>query len=215
MIATDGYPWLAAALVAVVVFLALGYWPLALLAFLLGAFFLNFFRDPERTPATADPLDAISPADGLVLRVADVSGEDRPAECADLPVYVAVFMNVFDVHVNRSPADGRIAAVVPSGGLKLAADDRRARLENERVLIRLETAAGPLAFVQIAGLVARRIVFRRAAGDQVGRGERVGLIKFGSRVDLYFPKGTEIRVREGERIRAGETIVARMTGPPA
>lgn len=215
MIASDGYPWIGGAAGVALLAGLFGVPAIALLALLALAFFLNFFRDPDRVPATADPRDLVSPADGVVVAAGDLPEAERFDECADLPVFVSIFMNVFDVHVNRAPTDGTLTRVVPRGGLKLAADDSRARLENERVLVRMDTAAGPLAFAQVAGLVARRIVFRRREGDRVTRGERVGLIKFGSRVDLYFPAGTEVKVQVGQRTRAGETIVARLVGGEA
>ncbi len=207
MIAPDGYPYLAFAGAATVA-AAFLYWPLALVVFALFLFLVNFFRDPERNPASDDPRDVISPADGVVIRSGETGAEDRPPACADLPVYLSIFMNVLDVHVNRSPLDGTIVVAEHRGGLKLAADHERARLENERNLVRLDTAYGPIVFVQVAGLLARRIVFRRKVGDAVGRGERVGMIKFGSRVDLYFPAGTKLLVAPGDRCFAGRSAIA-------
>jgi len=210
MIAKDGIPYLGVALVVTAALAAAGLFVLAGLAFLGFVFLTNFFRDPERIPDSADPLDVISPADGVVIRVGEIPAGERLPECADLPVGISIFMNVFDVHVNRSPADGVIAAAEHTSGLKLPADHQRAQLENERNLVRLDTEAGPLVFIQVAGLLARRIVFRKKAGDRVSKGERVGMIKFGSRVDLYFQAGTVPAVRDGERTWAGKSVVARL-----
>lgn len=166
----------------------------ALLAPLL--FTLWFFRDPERT-TPADPSLLISPADGRII-------VSRPGR-------VSVFMNVFNVHVCRAPAAGRVTMVRHTPGRFVAAFREDAPEANERVRIELErSAAEPLAFTLIAGLVARRIVPRVSPGDRLRAGERVGLIRFGSRVDLELPEGTEPAVHVGDRVRAGETPLARV-----
>jgi phosphatidylserine decarboxylase len=181
---------LALALVAVLVGLAVvAPLPLALLAFTLW-----FFRDPER--ATPDDAAALfAPADGRIIR----AGPDT----------VSIFMNVFNVHVCRAPAAGRVAAVEHRPGRFLAAFKEEAPGANERTRIVLDSAGPPLEFTLIAGLVARRIVCRVRAGQAVRAGERVGLIRFGSRVDVRLPTGVSPVVRIGDRVVAGETVLAR------
>ena len=172
-----------------------------------------FFRDPVRTTPTGEGL-IVAPADGLVTMVATVS---PPRELvgegglADEPVIrVSIFMSVFDVHINRSPIAGTITRVVYIAGKFLNADLDKASEDNERQHILVEGANGlRVGFTQIAGLVARRIVPWVKPGDHVATGQRVGLIRFGSRVDVYLPEGTAPQVILGQRTLAGETIVAR------
>jgi len=162
---------------------------------LLLAFTLNFFRDPERT-TPSDPAAIISPADGKIIR-------------AD-PTRVSVFMNVFDVHVCRAPVAGRISAVRHVDGDFLAAFKDEASDHNERTTIVIErTGAPPVAFTLVAGLVARRIVCRTRAEAAVAAGERVGLIRFGSRVDVDLPAGSRVAVAIGDRVVAGASVLAR------
>jgi len=175
-----------------------------------------FFRDPIRvTPA--EPELVISPADGVVQSVVEVP---PPAELdmgTEPRWRVAVFMNVFDVHVNRVPADGEIIGLAYSAGAFVNASLDKASEENERQAIRLRTTAGKeLAIVQIAGLVARRILCTLTEGQSVRAGERLGLIRFGSRVDVYLDKGMAPLVLVGQRAVAGETVLAdiRVGGSP-
>jgi phosphatidylserine decarboxylase len=169
---------------------------------------LYFFRDPERvTPIGAGLV--ISPADGVVSQIVAVT----PPPELDLPREphnrVSVFMNVFDVHVNRAPAAGRIARIAYVPGKFLNADLDKASEDNERQAFTIETSGhGPLGVVQIAGLVARRIVRFVEQGQGVQAGERIGLIRFGSRVDVYLPPGHNALVVEGQRSVAGETVIA-------
>jgi len=163
---------------------------------LLLAFTLWFFRDPERSPP-ADPGLLVSPADGKVI----VAGAGR----------VSIFMNVFDVHVCRSPAAGEIVSVDRARGGFLAAYRDAASEQNERVKLVVNGSAR-VGFTLVAGVVARRIVCKVAPGDRVARGQRIGLIQFGSRVDMDVPDGAELLVRVGDRATAGETPVARV-GP--
>jgi len=161
---------------------------------LLLLFTLWFFRDPEReTPD--DPLALISPADGRIL----VATESK----------ISIFMNVFDVHVCRSPAAGRIEEVQHFSGQFLAAYKDSASEHNERASIRLRQGESELTFTLVAGLIARRIVCRLVPGQVLHAGERVGLIRFGSRVDVSPPPGFSPRVRIGDRVTAGETVIAR------
>jgi phosphatidylserine decarboxylase len=168
---------------------------LSVVGVVLLAFTLNFFRDPERhTPESADAL--ISPADGRIIRA------DRGR--------VSIFMNVFDVHVCRSPVVGRVTSVVHEPGRFLAAMRAEASEQNERTtIVVLPPTGDPVRFVLVAGLIARRIVCRVEAGRELLSGERVGIIRFGSRVDLDLPAGTAPAVGVGDRVVAGETVVAR------
>jgi len=166
--------------------------------YLLAAFCLYFFRDPERAIPAGEV--AVSPADGKVVGVREGSaGLTR----------VSVFMNVFDVHVNRAPIGGRIAQVSYKKGRFLVASNERASTENEQNLVVVEGGGSRVAFKQIAGLIARRIVCYKKAGDEVARGERVGLIKFGSRVDVWLGPEWSIEVREGDRVKAGSSVLGR------
>jgi phosphatidylserine decarboxylase len=174
-----------------------------------------FFRDPIRTTPKGDDL-IIAPADGLITMITTVppprelvGGEDG---LEDVPVIrVSIFMSVFDVHINRSPVTGRISRVAYIAGKFLNADLDKASEDNERQHILVEGAGGVrIGFTQIAGLVARRIVPWVKPGDQVSAGQRVGLIRFGSRVDVYLPSGTAPRVLLGQRTLAGETVIAKL-----
>ncbi|GJQ30580.1 MAG: hypothetical protein HBSAPP03_24640 [Phycisphaerae bacterium] len=183
-------------------------YPIIGLTILLTAWCAWFFRDPPRR-IPDDPGAFISPADGVVCLI------DRappPAELGMSPeprARVCVFMNVINVHVNRVPAAGTVRAVVHRPGKFLNASLDKASADNERLSLHLHTEAGhDLAVVQIAGLVARRIVCRVKPGDTLGAGQRFGLIRFGSRVDLYLPDGAEVAVRVGQKTVAGETILA-------
>ncbi len=165
---------------------------------LAGAFCLYFFRDPERTIPQGELV--VSPADGKVLGVVSV-GPDLTR--------ISIFMNLFDVHVNRAPIGGRIAEVSYRKGRFLVASRDRALAENEQNSVLIEGSGSRVLFRQIAGLIARRIVFYKQPGDLVAAGERVGLIKFGSRVDVYLGPEWRIEVRAGQRVKAGSSILAR------
>lgn len=188
-------------------------WPLMLLS--LGVF--AFFRDPERVVPQGENL-IVSPADGLVSLIAQV---DPPLELQiddgggtrGLPsgpvTRVSIFMSVFDVHINRAPVGGTVSRVVYIPGKFLNADLDKASEENERQHILIERSDGiAIGFTQIAGLVARRIVPFIKPGDILAMGQRVGLIRFGSRVDVYLPAGTDARVVMGQTVIAGETVIA-------
>ena len=167
----------------------------------LALFVFSFFRDPERVvPAT--PGAVVSPADGRVVVAADEEFEGRPGK------RVSIFLAVWNVHVNRSPAAGTITRVDYRPGKFLAAMRERASLENEQNIIRLKTGAGELVFKQIAGLIARRVVCWKKAGDAVARGERVGLIRFGSRMDIWLPREAALQVAPGQNVRGGSTVLA-------
>ena len=185
-------------------------WPMAGITLWVAA----FFRDPIRTTPKGEDL-VIAPADGLVTMITTVPpprelwGEDGLGE--DPVVRVSIFMSVFDVHINRAPITGLVTRVVYIAGKFLNADLDKASEENERQHILVEGRDGlRIGFTQIAGLVARRIVPWVKPGDHVASGQRVGLIRFGSRVDVYLPAGTAPQVLLGQRTIAGETIVAKV-----
>ena len=166
--------------------------------FLVALFCLYFFRDPDR--AIPDGPVAVSPADGKVVGIrADGS------ECAR----ISIFLNIFDVHVNRAPIAGKIAHVDYQKGQFLVASRELASSQNERNTVTLEGEGTSVRFAQIAGLIARRIVFWKNLGEQVAKGERVGLIKFGSRVDVFLGPEWEIAVKTGDRVAGGSSILAR------
>jgi phosphatidylserine decarboxylase len=171
----------------------------------LGIFLVSFFRDPERS--FGGPEESIlSPADGTVLSVA--AAPESPPGAARR---ISIFMSVFNCHVNRSPAAGILADYVYSPGKKLAAFDEKSSTENEQNRITLQSPRSPVVFKQIAGVLARRIVFYPRPGDRLGRGQRIGIILFGSRVDLFAPDGSELLVKPGDKVRAGRTEIARWT----
>ena len=169
--------------------------------FVLALFCLYFFRDPERA-IPSGPV-AVSPADGKVVALkSDSPGLTR----------ISIFLNIFDVHVNRSPIGGEITRVVYSKGQFLVASKELASAQNEQNTVTVAGDSTQVTFKQIAGLIARRIVFNKKAGDRVATGERVGLIKFGSRVDVEFGPEWEILVKPGMRVSAGSSVIARRKG---
>jgi phosphatidylserine decarboxylase len=168
----------------------------------MGAFVLFFFRDPERTPPS-DPDAIVSAADGRVMEVVEERRGPNPGH------RISVFLSIFDVHVNRAPVIGHIVAMEYRKGRFYAAMRGRASEENEQNVIHLSTERGEVVFKQIAGWVARRIVCWKAVGDSVTRGERVGMIRFGSRVDIWLPERVDILVRPGQHVAAGSSVLAR------
>ena len=179
----------------------------------------SFFRDPVRTTPRSDKL-IVSPADGLITMIAKVPPppELRGAEALPDGEYtrVSIFMSVFDVHINRSPISGRVRRVAYVPGKFINADLDKASEDNERQYLLIEGADGLMVgFTQIAGLVARRILAFVREGDLVEAGQRIGIIRFGSRVDVYLPAGTGPRVLLGQRAIAGETVLAEVGADPA
>lgn len=204
-IASEGWPFIG--LSAFTAFLAalLGWWAPAVLFWLLCVFSVYFFRDPERVIAQGEDI-AVSPADGRVVSISTrkepFTGEE--AEC------ISIFMSVFNVHVNRAPVACEVKAIGYFEGKFLNASLDKASEENERCAWLLEGNGGlTWVMVQIAGLIARRIVCRAEVGDHLARGERLGLIRFGSRVDLYLPRGYSPAVTPGTKVTGGQTVIAR------
>jgi phosphatidylserine decarboxylase len=198
----DGYKFAAAPLLFGVVALGVHWNWLGAVLLVLGAFVLFFFRDPERTPPS-DPDVIVSPADGRVMEVVEEARGDNSGR------RISVFLSIFDVHVNRAPVAGRIAAMEYRKGRFNAAMRGRASEENEQNVIHVSSERGEIVFKQIAGWVARRILCWKAVGDSVTRGERVGMIRFGSRVDIWLPDRVEILVRPGQHVAGGSSVLAR------
>lgn len=205
-IAAPGYRFILAGVV--LIFLGvMGGWPwITGLGLVSAGFFAYFFRDPERA-IPSEPGVIVSPADGLVIRVDEVAENEflkTPAR------YVAIFMNVFDVHVNRSPVAGTVTEMRHRAGEYKAASRPDAASRNEQQALVLESSQGRrVLVVQIAGLLARRIIPLVKPGQPLARGERLGLICFGSRVDLYLPGDSQIEVKTGDRVKAGSSIIGR------
>jgi len=184
-----------------------GSWPLWLLAFVLTVVALwvaYFFRDPERTGERGGNL-VIAPADGRIVMITEV---DEPAFVRDRAVRISIFMNVFNVHVNRYPVDGVVRYVHYNPGRFLNARVEKSSLENEQMSVGIESHGRRILVRQIAGLIARRIVTYSREGQAVTQGERMGIIRFGSRVDVFVPVGSTLRVREGDVTAEGATVMA-------
>lgn len=198
----DGYFYGLGLLAAAGVVVWLVGWPWAIIPLLLAAFFLWFFRDPERSiPGGAGLF--VSPADGLVTETIRLETAEGPKQ------RISIFLSVFDVHVNRSPVAGIISAVHYQKGKYLNALNPASAEQNEQNIVTVRGEGGvEVTFKQIAGLLARRIVFVPREGSRVERGERVGLIKFGSRVDVVLPADAILRVKPGVRVRGGASILA-------
>ncbi len=205
----DAYPFLfALALLAVVAALAgqyyySGFFFLALLFILLALFIAFFFRNPEREVSTDASL-VLSPADGHVSVV-------KPMDDPAAGNVVSIFLSVFDVHVNRTPIAGRITNVTYRKGKFLNALNHRSSVENEQNIITVQNEQLTVTFSQIAGVIARRIVFWKKIGDTLSPGERIGLIKFGSRTDIFLPATVVIEVKKGDRVIGGKTIIGKIS----
>lgn len=204
----EGWRFIAIFAAVTLLFFWLGFQPIGWLGVLLTAWCAYFFRDPERVTPLNEGL-VISPADGRVSAIENVI----PPPELDLPretmTRISIFMNVFDVHVNRSPVSARITKLTYVPGLFVNAELDKASEDNERQALTLQTASGvQLGVVQIAGLIARRIVKFTSEGESLTVGQRFGLIRFGSRVDVYLPKGVAPLACLGQRAVAGETVLA-------
>jgi phosphatidylserine decarboxylase len=203
--APEGWLFIIPVIILTAAALLLQWWTAAIIFGLLVAFLFNFFRDPHRTGSERH-VDVLSPADGTVVQIKDINdGDIWPG----LTRQVSIFMSVFDVHVNRAPITGKIVHYRYNPGKKIAAFAEKSSTENEQNLVVIEDdRGGKIAFKQIAGLLARRIVFDKKEGDEVVRGERVGMIKFGSRVDMFFSPGVNIKVKMRDKVKVGLTVIA-------
>lgn len=203
IIAKEGWPFILLGLIVTSIILYYNVY-LGLPFLLLTVFMIQFFRDPARE-IPQQPNIIVSPADGKVIKVETAFDEYQQQDA----LKISVFMNVFNVHSNRSPVDGKVLSVNYKPGKYLNADFDKASEQNERNGIVAELANGTkVTFVQIAGLVARRILCYKVAGDEVKRGERYGFIRFGSRVDVYLPLDATPLVSIGQKVRATETVLA-------
>ncbi|MFP3982345.1 MAG: phosphatidylserine decarboxylase family protein [Desulfurivibrionaceae bacterium] len=203
-VADEGYPFIGFSALVTLVAAGLELPVVSLLTLLCTGFCLYFFRDPERIRPEEEGA-VVAPADGRIILVEKIRDERSAGEES---LKISIFMNIFNVHVNRIPLAGRVRSVSFSPGRFYSADTERAGLENERCSLVIDTDGGySYKMVQIAGLVARRIVCRAEPGDKVLSGQRFGLIRFGSRVDLYLPAETEVRVENGQKVKAGETTL--------
>ena len=212
-VAREGLPFifgaLAIAIAAFIVALTRRSWPLGLLAFVLTVVALwvaYFFRDPERTGERGDKL-IISPADGRISQIAEV---DEPSFMHGRAIRISVFMNVFNVHVNRYPVSGRVRYLHYNPGKFLNAASEKSSLENEQMSVGIESNGRRILVRQIAGLIARRIVTYSKDGDVAQQGNRFGLIRFGSRVDVFVPLGSKVLVQLGDTPAAGTTVLAEL-----
>jgi phosphatidylserine decarboxylase len=202
--AREGYPFIVFTAFATLIFALLEYELIAAILLFLTGFVFYFFRDPERIIPDAED-GVVSPADGKVILVEKIFDDRFVHE----HVYkVSIFMSIFDVHVNRLPFAGEVEKIQYESGSFYAANTDQGGLANEHCAVILSTAKDfRYAVVQVAGLVARRIVCWAEKGDKIERGSRFGLIRFGSRVDIYLPQQMQLEVRSGQRVRAGETVI--------
>ncbi|HEX9909629.1 MAG TPA: phosphatidylserine decarboxylase family protein [Desulfatiglandales bacterium] len=204
-IAREGFPFAGIGLAMTLLFLFLNVVSLAIVAGAFTLFVLYFFRDPDREAAVQEKT-VLSPADGRVLGVWTLESGGSPV--GTRVVKVSVFMSLFDVHVNRIPTGGRISRISYRPGAFFAANLDKASEKNEQNAVTLDTQDGKqIVFVQIAGLIARRIACWVREGDEVQAGQRFGLIRFGSRVDVFLPEGSRVEVQPGRKVKAGKTII--------
>ena len=201
----EGYPFIAIAAVATLI-LAMIWSPLGWIGAILTAWVCYFFRDPPRVTPVRDGL-VVSPADGEVSMIVMAEPPPELGLPAEPMLRISVFMNVFDCHVNRAPVTGRVLKQVYTPGLFLNAELDKASMENERNGLVIDSPNGTVAVVQVAGLVARRILCWVEAGGEVSVGDRIGIIRFGSRLDVYLPLDVVPRVAVGQTAIAGETII--------
>ncbi len=199
MIVKDAFRFLIPLVVSAALAFALGLYLATFLVMLLAVFVAFFFRNPKRG-IPVDPNVIVSPADGRVVKIERIGNVTK----------LSIFLSIFNVHVNRSPIGGRIEAIDYKRGRFKAAFNHTASVDNERNVILVAQGDLKLVFTQIAGIIARRIVCWKKVGDTVTKGELIGLIRFGSRVDVLFPAGTEATVERGTRVRGGSSVIGRI-----
>lgn len=203
--APEGYPFVLVPATAGVLAWVCGYQPLAIVLWLVALACISFFRDPKRE-SKAPPEVIVAPADGKVLSVGPAPAVVATLGCVQ---QISIFMSPANVHVNRAPVSGRVRDARHVAGTKFPAFRDKASEFNEHSFVVIDSPWGPVAYKQIAGALARRVVCDLAPGEAVVRGQRVGMIKFSSRVDLFLPADTVVEVQVGQRTRAGESVIAR------
>jgi phosphatidylserine decarboxylase len=182
----------------------LGFWYLGAFLIVVALFMAFFFRDPKRVPPS-DPDVVVSPADGRITRISSLVPE------ADSPTVISIFLSPLDVHINRSPIPGKIVDVLYSPGKFLMATNEKASLVNEQNALTIQGEKITVVCKQIAGILARRVVCWKRKGDNLGLGERFGMIKFSSRTDILLPANVRVTVKQGERVRGGTTVIGRIS----
>jgi phosphatidylserine decarboxylase len=198
-IAKEGYPFILPILALGIVALAFRWYGVGIAILGLSAFVTFFFRDPDRIFAgTANQI--ASPADGKIVSIRKVDDSEA----------ISIFLSVFDVHINRAPTSGKITEIEYRKGKFLAAFGEKASVENEQNVITMNHEGQAVMFSQIAGVVARRIVCWRKPGEELKVGDRIGLIKFGSRVDIFLPAGSKILIKKGQKVKGGETVIGEL-----
>lgn len=202
-VASEGWPFIIPLAIVTALLFAFGWRSTAYVSLVLTLFVLFFFRDPERTVPEGKNV-VVSPADGKVIVIKDVF---EPTYLKQDVKQVSIFLSVFNVHVNRSPIAGTVEAVKYNPGKFLAAWDDKASLDNEQTAMVIASGKNRVLVKQIAGLIARRIVCYAKSGDAIATGERYGLIRFGSRVDLFLPKDAELRVKAGDRVKGACDVI--------
>jgi phosphatidylserine decarboxylase len=198
----EGYYFGVPPLLCSAIALAFHWWVVAVVLVVFGLFCFSFFRDPERV-IPQDSSTIVSPADGRIVVITGEENAGRPG------TRISIFLAIWNVHVNRCPAAGVITKVDYHPGKFLAAWKAQASTQNEQNIFTLATPAGTIEFKQIAGLIARRVVAWKRPQDAVSRGERIGLVRFGSRVDLWIPEGSELLVKVGDTVHGGSSVLAR------
>lgn len=206
-IVKEGFPFLFVALIGAVGFTVGGLWPVGLLLFLAAGYIIYFFRNPERLPPVGAKL-VCSPADGHVIVLGNaIESEFLNEEM----IKISIFMSLIDVHVNRVPVEGTVKNMKYHRGRFMVASEDRASEENERNAMLIETPSGvKVVLVQVAGLIARRIICYPAIGNFILKGQRMGLIRFGSRCDIFLPKSAKVLVKMGDKVLGGETVLAEL-----
>lgn len=204
----DGLPFVICPLVLAAIFAAFDSWVVAALFVLVAVTLGLFFRDPDRTPpANLDSRDVLSPADGRVLHVGEPQSSVAPAGNW---LQISIFLSPLDVHINRTPVGGKVIDVTYRPGRFLAAYNERSAQENERSEIHVENEGQVIIFRQVVGVLARRVVCRIKPGMVVSRGQRFGIMKFGSRMDVFLPAASDLKIRVGDAVRGGETVVGKL-----